>query len=84
MMERITIEVADDGRVTVTAESAGEAGDEMETMDFDSVEEAAGAVRELMLDAVEDTGEMEGEQPDMESMWNEEASKRPPQSNLMT
>lgn len=82
-MERITIEVADDGRVTVMAESPGEEGDEMESMDFDSVEEAVGAVRELMMDAVEDTGEMGGEEADMETMWNEEAGRRPPQTNLM-
>lgn len=79
-MERITIEVADDGRVTVTAESPGE---EVETMDFDSVEEAAGAVRELMLDAQEDAAEGEGAQPDMAVMWDEEAARRPAQPNMM-
>ena len=79
-MERITIEVADDGRVTVTAESPGE---EVETMDFDSVEEAAGAVRELMLDAQEDAAEGEGAQPDMAAMWDEEAARRPAQPNMM-
>ena len=79
-MERITIEVADDGRVTVTAESPGE---EVETMDFDNVEEAAGAVRELMLDAQEDAAEGEGAQPDMAAMWDEEAARRPAQPNKM-
>jgi len=79
-MERITIEVADDGRVTVTAESPGE---EVETMDFDNVEEAAGAVRELMLDAQEDAAEGEGAQPDMAAMWDEEAARRPAQPNMM-
>ena len=79
-MERITIEVADDGRVTVTAESPGE---EVETMDFDSVEEAAGAVRELLLDAQEDAGAAEGAEPDMAAMWDEEAARRPAQPNMM-
>lgn len=80
-MERITIEVQDDGRVTVMAESPGE---ELEQMDFDSVDEAAGAVQELLMDAGEDAGEMaeEGEM-DAAAMWNEEASKRPPQPNMM-
>lgn len=82
-MERITIEVQDDGRVTVMAESPGE---ELEQMDFDSVEEAAGAVQELLMDAGagSEGGEMaeEGEM-DAAAMWNEEASKRPPQPNMM-
>jgi hypothetical protein len=80
-MERITIEVQDDGRVTVMAESPGE---ELEQMDFDSVDEAAGAVQELLMDAGEDAGEMaeEGEM-DAAAMWDEEASKRPPQPNMM-
>lgn len=76
-MERITIEVADDGRVTVMAESPEEP---LETMDFDSVEEAAGAVQELLMDAAEG-GEMAEE--DAESMWNEEAAARPSQPGLM-
>lgn len=81
-MERITIEVADDGRVSVTAESPGE---ELEQMEFDSVEEAAAAVAELMTDAVEDAGEMEGEEaePDAGAMWMEEAAARPKNPNLM-
>lgn len=81
-MERITIEVADDGRVTVMAESPGE---DQEMMDFDSVEEAAGAVRELLMDAVEDAGEMEGEEPagDAAAMWDQEAAARPQNPNLM-
>ena len=81
-MERITIEVGDDGRVTVTAESPNE---QPETMDFDSVEEAAGAVRELMTDAVEDAGETEAEpaEQDASAMWMEEAAARPKNPNLM-
>lgn len=75
-MERITIEVGDDGRVTVMAESPGE---ELEQMDFDSVEEAAGAVRELMLDAQEDANE----EMSPEAMWNQEAASRPENPNLM-
>jgi hypothetical protein len=89
-MERITIEVQDDGRVSVTAESPGE---QAEQMDFESVDEAADAVEELLLDAgdrADDMGDndmdMEGEmaeEPDMEAMWNEEAAARPPQRGLM-
>jgi len=78
-MERITIEVADDGRVTVMAESPEEP---LETMDFDSVEEAAGAVQELLMDAAEG-GETSADEMDAESMWNEEAAARPPQRGLM-
>jgi hypothetical protein len=80
-MERITIEVADDGRVTVMAESPEEP---LETMDFDSVEEAAGAVQELLMDAGGEPAEMAADdEMDAESMWNEEAAARPPQRNLM-
>lgn len=82
-MERITIEVQDDGRVTVMAESPGESP---EQMDFDSVEEAAGAVQELLMDAGEDAGMAEeGEMGEMDAaaMWDEEAAKRPAQRGLM-
>lgn len=78
-MERITIEIDDAGMVTVTAESPNE---DAETMTFESVDEAAGAVRELLLDAEEDMAEGEDE-PDMESMWNEEASKRPQNPQML-
>lgn len=80
-MERITIELADDGRVTVMAESPGE---ETETMDFPNVMEAADAVRELLMDAEEDIAQGGAtEEADMASMWNEEAAKRPGQPGLM-
>jgi hypothetical protein len=70
-MERITIEMADDGQITITAESPGE---ELETMDVASPGEAADAVRELLVDAADDAA----------AMWDEEASRRPPQPGLMT
>lgn len=79
-MERITIEVQDDGRVTVMAESPGESP---EQMDFDSVEEAAGAVQELLMDAGEDAGMAEEGEMDAAAMWDEEAAKRPAQRGLM-
>ncbi len=82
-MERITIEVADDGRVTVTAESPGE---ELETMEFDTVAEAAGAVSDLLMDAEGGMAEGEmGEEPEMnaEALWNEEAAMRPRNPNMM-
>ena len=69
-MERITIEMADDGRISITAESPGE---ELETMDAASPEEAADVVRELLVDA----------QDDASAMWDEEAARRPPQPGLM-
>lgn len=69
-MQRITIEVADDGRVSVTAETDGA---EPQMMDFESAEEALEAV----------SGMLEGSEPDMESMWNEEAANRAPQADLM-
>ena len=79
-MERITIEVQDDGRVSVTAESPGESP---EMMDFDTVAEAAGAVQELLMDAGEDAGMAEEGEMDPAAMWDEEASKRPAQPNMM-
>ena len=81
-MERITIEVQDDGRVSVTAESPGE---EPEMMDFDTVAEAAGAVQELLMDAGEGEGGEMAEEGEMDAaaMWDEEAAKRPAQPNMM-
>ena len=81
-MERITIEVEDDGRITVMAESPGEEGDEMETMEFDNIDDAMQAVKGLMMDEEMDK-EMESEEGEAESMWNEEAAKRPMNPNMM-
>ena len=80
-MERITIEIADDGRITVMAESPGDEEGEMESMEFDNIDDAVQAVKGLMMDEEMDRG-ME-EEPDMESMWNEEAAKRPENPNMM-
>jgi hypothetical protein len=80
MMERITIEVGDDGRITVMAESPDE---EMETMEFDNVEDAMQAVQGLIMDEEMDK-EMESEEGEAESMWNEEAAKRPMNPNMMS
>ena len=79
-MERITIEVEDDGRITVMAESPGEEGEEMETMEFDNIDDAMQAVKGLMMDEEMDKESEEGE---TESMWNEEAAKRPVNPNMM-
>lgn len=82
-MQRITIEVADDGQITVTAESPDE---KPETMSFDSIEDAAAAVQELMVDARDDAATGESSPDDenaMQSMWNEEAAQRPNNPNLM-
>jgi len=81
-MERITIEVEDDGRITVMAESPGEEGEEMETMEFDNIDDAMQAVKGLMMDEEMDE-EMESEEGETESMWNEEAAKRPVNPNMM-
>ena len=82
-MERITIEIDDAGQVTVTAESPNE---DMETMTFESVEQAAGAVRDLLLDSEQDmAGEEESpeDEQDIASMWNEEAAKRPQNPQML-
>ena len=81
-MERITIEVEDDVRITVMAESPGEEGDELETMEFDNIDDAMQAVQGLMMDEQMDK-EMESEEGEAESMWNEEAAKRPMNPNMM-
>lgn len=85
-MERITIEVADDGQITVMAESPGEQGEEMETMEFDNIEDAMQAVQGLVMDEQMDQEEgmgMEAEEGEAESMWNEEVAKRPKNPNMM-
>lgn len=79
-MDRITIEVADDGRVSVMAESPDE---EMETMEFDNVEDAMQAVKGLIMDQEMDEEMDEEMEADQESMWNEEAAKRPMNPNMM-
>lgn len=81
-MKRITIEVADDGSVTVVAEMDGA---EPQTMEYANSEEAASAVLELLAGdepAAEPAMPAEGEM-DAGAMWDEEAAKRPPQANLM-
>lgn len=80
-MERITIEIEDDGRITVMAESPGDEEGEMESMEFDNIDDAMQAVKGLMMDEEMDR-ETEGE-PDTETMWNEEAAKRPTNPNMM-
>lgn len=82
-MERITIEVGDDGKITVMAESPGDEGEEKETMDFDNIEDAMQAVKGLMMDEEMDREQEAGGEPDVESMWNEEAAKRPTNPNMM-
>ena len=82
-MQRITIEIDDDGRASVTAEVDGA---EPQMMDFESAGEALEAVEEMLEPegeqmAAEETAEMA--EPDMEAMWDEEAAKRPKQTNLM-
>ena len=78
-MERITIEVEEDGTITVTAESP----DEMpEQMVFDDPAVAAAAIEELLVDAQQSAGG-EDEDLDAESMWDEEAARRPRNPNLM-
>jgi len=82
-MERITIEIEDDGRITVMAESPGDEEGEMESMEFDNIDDAMQAVKGLMMDEEMDREqETEGE-PDTETMWNEEAAKRPTNPNMM-
>lgn len=73
-MQTITITVADEGLVTVMAESPDE---EPETMEFDSVMDAADSVRQLLLE------EEEGVEDEAGAMWNEEADKRASQRAQM-
>ena len=87
-MDRITIEVADDGRVAVSAELAGA---EAEALDFDSVAEAIDAVSQMLeTEEREPAAEEMGETPaqeaaeNPEAMWAEEAAKRPKQPGLMS
>lgn len=82
-MERITIEVGDDGRITVMAESPGDEGEEMETMEFDNIDDAMQAVQGLMMDEQMDQEQETQGEPDTETMWNEEAAKRPMNPNMM-
>jgi uncharacterized protein YkuJ len=70
LMQRITIEIADDGRVTVMAENDGE---EPQTMDFESAGEALEAVGAMLEPA----------EAEMEAMWDEEAARRPAQPTMM-
>lgn len=78
MAQTITIEVADDGSVTVMSESPDA---EMESMEFDNTADAMQAIKGLIMDQEMDQ-KME-EEPDMKSMWNEEAKKRPSNPNMM-
>ena len=82
-MERITIEVGDDGRITVMAESPGDEEGEMESMDFDNIDDAMQAVQGLMMDEQMDQEQETQGEPDTETMWNEEAAKRPMNPNMM-
>jgi hypothetical protein len=82
-MQRITIEIDDEGRASVTAEVDGA---EPEMMEFESADEALEAVEDMLEPEAErmpteEPAEMA--EPDMEAMWEEEAAKRPKQANLM-
>jgi len=68
-METFTITVADDGQVTVTAESPGE---EMETMQFDNVRDAADALYDLLTD---DDSAQAADDRQMR-LWDEESERR--------
>lgn len=86
-MERIIIDMQDDGSVTVTKEENGEKP--TEPMQFKSALEAAGAVRALLVDETEDMAngedETEGEDPgEAQSMWDQEAKTRPAQPGIMS
>ena len=82
-MQRITIEIDDEGRASVTAEMDGA---EPQMMDFESADEALEAVEGMLEPEVEpmpgEEPEM-AEEPDMEAMWNEEAAARPRNPNMM-
>lgn len=78
-MQRITIEIADDGRASVTAEMDG---GEPEMMEFDTAEAALEAVEGMLAPEAAEAEMPEGG-GDMAAMWDEEAARRPPQMGLM-
>ena len=90
-MERITIEVQDDGSVTITQSEDGE--QPAQPMQFKTALEAAGAVRALLVDEGEDSANGEddqgaetpapGDEPGKQSMWDQEAKARPAQPGIM-
>ena len=69
-MQRITIEIAEDGATTMTVETDGQ---EPQVTQHASADEA--------IDALEDLVESSGSSA--ESMWAEEAAARPEQPGLM-
>lgn len=85
-MQRITIEMDDDGLITVMVEGDGV---EPETLTAESADDALEMARErLMGEEAEEADEpagMDQEEGEMDAaaMWDEEASKRPKNPNLM-
>ena len=83
MAQTITIEVGDDGRILVTAEEDGQPMGE--PYECDSPQECLQFIESIMT---EDMGESPEEETtesaeNYESMWNEEAGKRPANPNMM-
>lgn len=72
---QIVINVADDGRITVEA-------DGQEPYQCESTEECLEYVEGLMPGG-EELEPAEPAEPDMAAMWNEEASMRPRNPNMM-
>jgi hypothetical protein len=71
-MERITIEVADDGLITVVCESPEK---DARTSEYDNVTDATEYVRDVMVEA---TGESDAEKSEYDAAeaWDEEANSR--------
>lgn len=69
-MQQIVITMADDGRITVEV-------DGQEPYVCESADECLAYLAQLMGgESAEEAGE--GEEPDVATMWNEEAAKRQP------
>lgn len=75
---QIVINVADDGRITVEA-------DGQEPYQCETTEECLEYVEDLMPggEELEPAEPAEPAEPDMAAMWNEEASMRPRNPNMM-
>ncbi len=76
MAQKITIEVSDDGQISVMAEENGQPMGE--PYQCDSVDECMQFVGKMLAEeGGESAAEQQGEAPeDYESMWNEEAAQR--------
>lgn len=79
-MQTITIEIADDGRVSVTSETEGA---EPQSQEFETLSEAIEALEGLVEPAEAEEPEMDDEDMDPATMWDQEAAARPKNPSMM-